>query len=135
MSPGRRVRRPPSATPSEFWVAVIDDDASIRAALSRVFRGSGIRVEAFGSAEEYLRQARVTQPSCLVLDVQLNGGMDGFEFHDRLVAEGSAPPTIFITGFDDATTASRARASGAIGYLRKPFGTDVLLALVRPHLQ
>jgi FixJ family two-component response regulator len=114
------------------WVGIVDDDASLRAALARALRFNGIRVETFGSAEEFLDRDVGGEPDCIVLDIHL-GGLSGFDLQARLMAEGGAPPIIFITAHDD-TLAERARSNGACGYLRKPFETKALVALVRPHL-
>jgi FixJ family two-component response regulator len=117
----------------ESWVGIVDDDASLRAAIARALRGHGIRVEAFGSAEEFLNRAVPGDPECVVLDIHL-GGMSGFDLHDLLVSRGDQPPIIFITAHDDMFS-QLARARGACGYLRKPFDINELLALLRPHLR
>lgn len=110
----------------------MDDDASLRSALARALRASGIRVEAFASAEEFLDRVVAGAPECLVLDIHL-GGLSGFELQDVLKARGDVPPIIFITGHDDLL-AEPARAAGAHGYLRKPFDLRHLIALLLPHL-
>ena len=114
------------------WVGIVDDDASLRAALARALRVNGIRVETFGSAEEFLQRDVAGDPECIVLDIHL-GGLSGFDLRDLLEANGSAPPIIFITAHDDML-AERARSGGAFGYLRKPFETQALVALLRQHL-
>jgi FixJ family two-component response regulator len=121
-----------SAGRHDFWVGVVDDDESIRTALARVLRGNGISVQTFGSAEEFLFRAVRSQPECIVLDIHL-GEMSGFELRDRLASDGTLPPIIFITGHDDMP-AERARSGGSCGFLRKPFDTSDLVALLRPHL-
>ena len=126
------VRASGPASRHEFWVGVVDDDESMRIALARVLRGNGISAETFGSAEEFLLRAVTGQPECLVLDVHL-GEMNGFELRDRLASDGTPPPIIFITGHDD-TPAERARSGGSCAFLRKPFDTNDLVALLRPHL-
>jgi FixJ family two-component response regulator len=123
-----------TATPPQHaWVGIVDDDASLRRALARALRGSGIRAQAFGSAEEFLDRRVRHMPNCIVLDIHL-GGLSGFDLRDRLMAAGGAPPIIFITGHDDVF-AKRARESGACGFLRKPFDMSDLLALLEPHLR
>ena len=69
-----------------------------------------------------------------MLDVHL-GALSGFELQDRLASEGTTTPIIFMTARDDIPAARLSAGAGACGYLRKPFDTDTLLALVRPHLQ
>lgn len=112
------------------WVAIVDDDPSVRSALSWVLRSAGIPVTSFESADEYLAAAAEHQPMCLVLDVHLRG-MSGFELHDRLQASGSRVGVVFITAHDEVTTEELERRAGPQGYLRKPFDGDQLLAIVR----
>jgi FixJ family two-component response regulator len=118
-----------SATP---WVGIVDDDLSIRRALARAFRAHGIVTRTFGSAEEYLSRAVDDEPSCLVLDVRL-GGMSGFELQAHLCASGSLPPIIFIAAMDEIPSSLLARMPGLHAFLRKPFETEALLALVHEY--
>jgi FixJ family two-component response regulator len=113
------------------WVGIVDDDAALRRALARVLRGNGIRAETFGSAEDFLACAMTSEPACIVVDIHL-GGMSGFDLQDALSSRPAAPPIIFITAHD--MLSHRAQASSASGFLRKPFDTNVLVALLRPHL-
>ena len=121
-----------STIETECWIGIVDDDASIRKSLARMFGGNGIRTVTFGSAEEYLDRSMPVEPRCIVLDVHL-GGLSGFELQARLVAEGNLTPIIFITAHE-LRTAELARCPGPCGYLRKPFDSEALIALVRPHL-
>jgi len=125
--------KPVQRTPPEQlsrWVAIVDDDPSVRSALARVLRTAGIAVETYASAHEYLSASLDREPACLVLDVHL-GGMSGFDMHDRLLASGSAVAVVFITAHEEVTTVELERRAGPDGYLRKPFDGDQLLALVR----
>jgi two-component system, LuxR family, response regulator FixJ len=122
----------PPISQKDSWVGIVDDDASLRTALARVLRGNGIRTETFESAEEFLARVDPGEPDCLVLDIHL-AGISGFELQDLLASRGAEPPVIFITGHDDEL-AQRAQVHGTCGYLRKPFDTKALLALLRPHL-
>jgi FixJ family two-component response regulator len=97
-----------------------------------MFRGIGVRAETFSSAEEYLHHSGLEDPSCIVLDVHL-GGLTGFELQARLAAEGRLRPIIFITAHEICTD-DLARCPGPCRYLRKPFDSDTLMALVLPHL-
>jgi FixJ family two-component response regulator len=121
--------RPASADESR-WVAIVDDDPSVRSALARVLRTAGIAVETYATAHEYLSATMEREPTCLVLDVHL-GGMTGFDLHDRLLAAGSRVTVVFITAHDEVPSAELERRAGPDGYLRKPFDGDQLLALVR----
>jgi FixJ family two-component response regulator len=120
-------------TRQECWVGIVDDDESLRTALARALRGNGIRVETFGTAEEFLDRAVAGAPDCIVLDVHL-AGLSGFELQDLLASQGSTLPIIFITAHDDMVSQGP-RARGASGSLRKPFDTSALVALLRPHLR
>ena len=121
-----------STIENECWIGIVDDDPSIRKSLARMFGGNGIRTVTFGSAEEYLDSRLSPEPRCIVLDVHL-GGLSGFELQARLAAEGNFTPIIFITAHD-LCSAELARCPGPCGYLRKPFDSEALMALVRPHL-
>ena len=117
-------------TSNERWVAIVDDDPSVRSALARVLRTAGIAVETYASAHEYLSASHDREPTCLVLDVHL-GSMSGFDLHDRLVASGSRVSVVFITAHDEVPATELERRGGPDGYLRKPFDGDQLLAIVR----
>jgi FixJ family two-component response regulator len=121
-----------STSEDDGWIAVVDDDPSIRQSLGRMFRGNRIRTETFGSAEEYLDRSMNSEPRCIVLDVHL-GGLNGFELQAVLAEQGLHTPIIFITAHE-ICSAELARFPRAYGYLRKPFDCDALIALVRPHL-
>ena len=115
-----------------LMISIVDDDFSVRRALSRLVRLAGYAVESFASAGEFLASAARGRTDCLVLDIQLGeGGMSGFDLQERLVADGAALPTIFITAHGDARTRERARHSGVVGFLSKPFGDEALLDLIR----
>jgi FixJ family two-component response regulator len=113
-------------------ISIVDDDLSVRRAVSRLIRLAGYAVESFASAREFLASAPRGRTACLVLDIQLDGGgMSGFDLQERLVADGVAIPTIFITAHGDARTRERVKRSGVAGFLSKPFGDQALLDLIR----
>jgi FixJ family two-component response regulator len=120
-------------TSHEGWVAIVDDDASIRQALTRVLAVSDIVARTFGSAEQYLSQAGPDEPSCLILDVHLPG-RNGFELRDELEARGIAPPIIFISALDEKALGRLSRRDEPPRCLQKPFDSRVLLSLVRQHI-
>ena len=121
-----------SMRPATTWVGIVDDDPSIRRALARALRIHGIVARAFGSAEEYLSRTPDEEPSCLVLDVRL-GGMTGFELRDHLCANGSPPPIIFAAAMDEIPRPLLERMTGLHGFVRKPYETGALVALVREY--
>ena len=121
-----------TTSPNATWVGIVDDDSSIRRALGRAFRAEGIETRTFSSAEEYLCRIPHEDPSCLVLDVRL-GEMTGFELAERLCTEGAPPPIIFVAAMDEIPSSLTERMPGLHGFLRKPFGTDALIALVHEY--
>ena len=123
----------PFPTNRDEWVAVVDDDASIRQALDRVLSVSGIAARTFGSAEQYLAQVGSDEPSCLILDVHLPG-RNGFALRDELEARGIAPPIIFISALDEKALLRLSQRADSPRYLQKPFDSRVLLSLVRQHV-
>lgn len=115
---------------TEGVVYVVDDDASVRRALSRLLRSAGFRVVALASSREYLESPPPSQPGCLVLDVRLPG-LDGLELQEELAASGRQMPIIFITGHGTIPLSVKAMRAGALDFLEKPFDGDQLLSLVR----
>ena len=111
-------------------VIVVEDDASLGAAMSRILRLAGYTPALFPSAEELLEKRDSLDALCLVLDIQLPG-IDGFALHDRLRARGDALPVIFITAFEDAETRARAAEGPGRAFLGKPFSGHALLDAVR----
>jgi FixJ family two-component response regulator len=112
-------------------VFVIDDDLSVRNALTNLFRSVGLQVEAFGSAPEMLQSKLPDVPSCLVLDIRLPG-LSGLDLQTELAQAGINIPIIFITGHGDIPMTVRAMKGGAIDFLTKPFrDQDLLDAVVR----
>ncbi|MET3455961.1 MULTISPECIES: response regulator transcription factor [Pseudomonas] len=115
-------------------VFVVDDDASMRDALSNLLRSVGIRVETFASTAEFLRQPKTECPSCLVLDVRLQGA-SGLDFQAQLAESDSNIPIIFITGHGDIEMSVKAMKAGAVDFLAKPFREQNLLDAVSAALQ
>jgi FixJ family two-component response regulator len=113
----------PAGAPLVF---VIDDDASVRAAIQGLLKSVGLGSETFGTAQEFLRSKRPDTPSCLVLDVRLPG-VSGLDFQRRLADSGVRIPIIFITGHGDIPMTVKAMKSGAIEFLTKPFRDQDLL--------
>jgi FixJ family two-component response regulator len=111
-------------------ICVVDDDPSVRRAVSRLLESFSLKVETFSSAEEFLDAPQTKRFSCLILDIYMDG-MSGLDLYDRLTAAGDpAPPIIFVTAHDDPKTRERIGRSGAIAYIRKPFESASLVAAV-----
>src|SRR5258708_5151614 len=114
-------------------VFVIDDDASMRAAIEGMLKSVGLRSETFGTAQDFLRRKRPDGPSCLVLDVRLPG-VSGLDFQRQLADVGLRIPIIFITGHGDIPMSVRAMKSGAVEFLTKPFRDQDLLDAINQAL-
>jgi FixJ family two-component response regulator len=119
------------ATPTVF---VVDDDVSVRESLELLIHCAGWAVETFASARHFLAHDRPIAPSCLILDLSLPD-LNGLDLQKRIAAEETSMPIIFITGYGDVPTTVRAMKAGAIDFLTKPFGDDVLLRAIEEALQ
>jgi len=115
---------------AEPMVFVIDDDEGVRQALQRLFQSVDLKVEAFGSAVEFLKQKLPSAPSCLVLDVRLPG-ISGLDFQSELTRAKIDIPIIFITGHGDIPMSVKSMRAGAVEFLPKPFRDQDLLDAVR----
>ncbi|QIG98208.1 MULTISPECIES: response regulator transcription factor [unclassified Bradyrhizobium] len=120
--------------PKPPLVAIIDDDASVRATTDSLVRSLGYVAHTFASAEEFLHSNRIDEFACIMADVQMPG-MSGVQLQDHLNAMGYVTPFIFLTGFPDEKTRARAMAGGAICYLTKPFGGDNLIQCLETALK
>lgn len=115
-------------------VFVIDDDASVRKALTNLLRSVGLKVEAFGTAQEFLTMKRSDGPGCLVLDVRLPGS-SGLDLQRQLIESGIQLPIIFITGHGDIEMSVQAMKAGAVEFLTKPFRDQILLDAVQHAIE
>jgi RNA polymerase sigma factor (sigma-70 family) len=107
-------------------VFVIDDDASMRTAISELIEAVGISCQTFGSGQELLDATLPDVPGCLVLDVRLPG-LSGLNLQRELTARGIQIPIIFITGHGDIPMSVQAMKAGAVEFLTKPFRDQDLL--------
>jgi FixJ family two-component response regulator len=114
-------------------VYVLDDDSSMREALSSLIRSIGMRVLTFASAQEFLANPVSESPACLVLDVRLPG-LSGLDLQRELAATRRGLPIIFITGHGDIPMSVRAMKAGAAEFLSKPFREEDLLDAIRLSL-
>ena len=121
-------------TPERSTVLVVDDDASVREALSDLFQSVGLRVEVFASTQEFLKNRRPEGPGCLVLDVRLPG-KSGLDFQQELNAANISLPIVFLTGHGDIPMSVRAMKAGAVEFLTKPFREQDLLDAVQTALE
>ena len=114
-------------------VFVVDDDVSVRESLELLIRCAGWQPETFPSAAAFLARPRVRVPSCLVLDVALPD-LNGLDVQKRVV-DRTDMPIIFITGYGNVPMTVQAMKAGAVEFLTKPFGDDVLLSAIQHALE
>ena len=115
-------------------VFVIDDDGSMRAAISRLLNAVGLTVQTCASASEFLRSKLPDVPACVVLDVRLPD-LSGLDLQRQMVEMGIHFPVIFITGHGDIPMSVQAMKAGAVEFLTKPFRDQDLLDAVRLGIQ
>ena len=110
-------------------VFIVDDDEAVRDSLGLLIEAAGMRAEAFASCREFLARQAFPAPCCVLLDVHMPE-MSGLELQDELARRGLALPVVVMTGQGDIATAVRAMKAGAIDFIEKPFGDEVLLEAV-----
>ena len=115
-------------------VFLVDDDASVRKALTRLIKSAGHQVESFASAQEFIEsKPETTGVACLVLDVRMPG-LSGLDLQRELLAANAILPIIFITGHGDVPTSVRAMKAGAVDFLQKPVKDKDLLTAIEQSL-
>jgi FixJ family two-component response regulator len=114
-------------------VFVVDDDPSVRDALSNLIRSIGLQAQTFDSGRAFLSYERPDVAACLVLDVRLPGA-SGLDLQRELAAAGQQIPIIFITGHGDIPMTVRAMKAGAAEFLTKPFREQDLLDAIQQAL-
>jgi FixJ family two-component response regulator len=124
----------PRRMPMSPIVFVVDDDISVRESLEGLVASAGWATETFATAQEFLARPRSFAPSCLVLDMSLPD-LDGLEVQERIAADRSDMPIIFITGYGDVPTTVRAMKAGAVEFLTKPFSDETLLGAIEHALE
>ena len=120
-------------SPDVSTVFVVDDDADVRASIQGLLKSVGLRSQCFGTPQEFLRNKRPDEPSCLVLDVRLPG-VNGLDFQHELADAGVQIPIVFITAHGDIPMTVRAMKSGAVEFLTKPFRDQDLLDAINQAL-
>jgi FixJ family two-component response regulator len=123
---------PPQSSATIF---IVDDDASLREALSSLFRSVGLQAKTYGSAAEFLQENRTSDRSgCLVIDVRLPG-LSGLDFQAELAKSNIHVPIVFMSGHGDIPMTVRAMKAGAIDFLTKPFRDQDMLDAVQLGLE
>lgn len=112
-----------------FTIFLVDDDAGVLKALSRLLRARHYEVETFTSPRMFLASHDPTKPGCAILDVSMPD-LDGLELQQALTSKGPRRPVIFLTGRGDIPTSVRAMKAGAIDFLTKPVDNENLLAAI-----
>ncbi|KRB60031.1 two-component system response regulator [Rhizobium sp. Root708] len=126
--------RKPSKEPPGPVVFIVDDDLSMREALTDLFRSMRFDAEAFESATAFMETANFNRPGCILLDVRLPG-VSGLDFQVQLERIGSRMPIIFMTGFGDIPMSVRAMKAGAVDFLTKPFKDQDILDAVSTAME
>jgi FixJ family two-component response regulator len=121
-------------TPPVSTVFVVDDDASVREAVSSLLRSVGYRPQLFASAQDFLASAKADTPACLLLDVRMRG-LGGLDCQRALSEVGWQIPVIFMSGHGDVPMTVRAMKAGAVDFLTKPFRDQDLLDAVGHALE
>jgi FixJ family two-component response regulator len=121
-------------TLADGLVFIVDDDDSMREALSSLMRSVGLEAKAFASAREFLAQPQADSAACLVLDVRMPG-LSGLDLQRELQRSAISIPIIFITGHGDIPMSVRAMKEGAAEFLPKPFREEELLDAIRLCLE
>jgi FixJ family two-component response regulator len=111
-------------------IFVVDSDASVRESLELLIGNAGWKTETFATASEFLAFPKAAVPCCLILDVALPD-LNGLELQERIAAERSNIPIIFLTSHADIPTTVTAFKRGALEFLIKPFDSDVILGAIR----
>jgi FixJ family two-component response regulator len=127
------VRKRGELTVKGVVISIIDDNASIRIGLKRLIESTGLPVEDFSSAEEFLVSCRSQDSACLILDLQLPG-MSGLELQSQLHISNPGVPIIFISARFDEQARARALRTGAIEFLQKPFSEEALFEALKTSL-
>ncbi|MGH8291819.1 MAG: response regulator transcription factor [Steroidobacteraceae bacterium] len=115
-------------------VFVVDDDVSVRESLQPLIVSVGLRAAVFATAQEFLASPRQAVPSCLVLDVSLPD-LNGLALQQRIAGDRTDMPIIFITGHGDIPMTVQAMKAGAVEFLTKPFGPEVLLSAIQSAIE
>ena len=123
-----------SSQSEDALVFVVDDDPSMRRAITLLMESVGLPVETFESAQQFLDYTRPEIPGCLVLDLQLPD-QSGLDLQRELTETGAEIPIIFITGHGDIPQSVRAMKAGAVEFLTKPFDTKALVEAVRHAIE
>lgn len=120
-----------SGTPT---VIIVDDDRFVRDSLAQLVTSMDLAAECFASAEQFLDDADLSRPGCVVLDICLPG-LSGLSLHKVLSESGFHPPVIIVSGHADIPTAVRAMKLGVFDFLEKPYFPKQLVEIIRAAIK
>ena len=115
-------------------IAIVDDEESVRKALSRLLRASGFSVETYSSGAEFLRAVEIRLPQCVVLDLRMPH-VSGFDVQRALKQANAQVPVVIVTGDDAPESRADALALGAKAYLRKPVDDEMLIDAIQAAIR
>ena len=131
---GQPPGRAPATPPSRPLVVIVDDDASVRAALDSLLRSMDLDTRLYGAPAELLEATLPDVPGCVILDVRLPG-VNGLDVQDQLTRLGIDRPVVFMTGHGDIPMTVRAMKAGAVDFLAKPFRDQDMLDAVMAAIE
>ncbi len=114
-------------------VSIVDDDQSVRTALSRLVRSAGLHAQTFASAKEFLER-EPDRPGCMVLDLSMPGS-NGLDLQQEMAAARIDLPIVFLTGHGNVPSSVKALKSGAVDFLEKPVDEDRLLSAIKDAVE
>lgn len=109
-------------------VFLVDDDATVLRAVSRLLRAEGYQVREYSSPEIFLAEHDPELPGCVILDLAMPG-LNGLELQ-KVLAGKSERVIVFMTGHGDVSSSVQAMKAGAVDFLLKPFDDAALLRAV-----
>ena len=121
-------------TTTQPLIHVVDDDASFRAAVTRLLRAAKYEVRGYASASEFLDSRPCASPGCVLLDLRMPG-LSGFDLQQSLAQMEEPLPIIFLSGHGDIPASVRAMKAGAVDFLTKPVRRDALLRAIHTALE
>ena len=110
-------------------ISIVDDDASVRESTKNLVRSLGHKAVTFDSAEAFLESGDASNTACLIADVQMPG-MTGLQLQSHLIERGPRIPIVLITAYPEPKIRALALASGALGFLSKPFHDESLITCI-----
>jgi FixJ family two-component response regulator len=115
-------------------ISIVDDDESVRAAMSSLIRSLGYKSCVFPSAEAFLASPQLSETACLIADVQMPG-MNGLDLQDQMAAHHPCIPVIFITAYPEERIRKRAEMAGAVGIFDKPVDSRLIVLCLEAALE